>query len=59
MIFAANDGKYGYHTVGSPGVSKNALTVGATDVNHKELVYFSSIGGSNKHHIYEVSVCLY
>lgn len=44
VVAAANDGDYGYHSVGSPGVSKNALTVGATAENHDELVYFSSIG---------------
>lgn len=44
IVAAANDGDYGYHSVGSPGVSKSALTVGATSVDHDYLVYFSSIG---------------
>jgi hypothetical protein len=44
VVAAANDGDYGYHSVGSPGVSKSALTVGATSVDHNYLVYFSSIG---------------
>lgn len=44
IVAAANDGLDGYKSVGSPGVSKNALTVGATASNHDELVYFSSVG---------------
>jgi hypothetical protein len=49
VLFAAsNEGDEGYYSIGSPGVSKNALTVGATrssssnDIN--SLAYFSSLG---------------
>jgi hypothetical protein len=47
VVAAANDGTDGYKSVGSPGVSKNALTIGATAAgDHDELVYFSSIGST-------------
>lgn len=44
VVAAGNDGQDGYQSVGSPGVSKNALTIGAAAQNHSELVYFSSVG---------------
>jgi hypothetical protein len=44
IVAATNDGNDGYKSVGSPGVSKNALTIGATAADHDEVVYFSSVG---------------
>jgi hypothetical protein len=44
VVAAANDGYYGYNSVGSPGVCKNALTVGAASTNHNNVVSFSSLG---------------
>lgn len=43
---AANEGDDGYYSVPAPGISKSALTVGATAVNHNELVHFSSVGAA-------------
>lgn len=54
-VFAAsNDGGFGYFTVGTPGLAKNALTIGAsqnphTDIagqtfNQTHLAFFSSLG---------------
>jgi len=52
ILFAAgNEGDLGYHSVGSPGLSKNAITVGASEGgparhtnNFKNLASFSSMG---------------
>lgn len=44
VVAAGNDGALGMDSVGSPGVSKNALTIGASAENHNEIVYFSGIG---------------
>jgi hypothetical protein len=48
VLFAAgNDGREGYYSIGSPGVSKNALTVGATEFSSGDIntvAYFSSLG---------------
>ena len=37
LIAAGNDGENGFHTVGSPAVSKNCLSVGASETAHTEL----------------------
>jgi hypothetical protein len=48
LFAASNDGAEGYYSIGSPAVSKNALTVGATrsssasEIN--SVAFFSSIG---------------
>lgn len=48
LFAASNDGADGYYSIGSPAVSKNALTVGATrssqasEINN--VAFFSSIG---------------
>jgi len=42
-IAAGNDGQSGYGTIGTPGISQSAITVGATDSNDL-LAYFSSMG---------------
>lgn len=44
VMAAGNDGELGMDSVGSPGVSKSALTIGASAENHNEIVYFSGIG---------------
>jgi hypothetical protein len=44
VVAAGNDGALGMDSVGSPGVSKNALTVGASAEDHNDIVYFSGIG---------------
>jgi hypothetical protein len=55
VLFAAgNNGGLGYGTIGSPAVSKNMITVGATETGHNltkapnsdpsNMAYFSSIG---------------
>eukprot|EP00602_Paraphysomonas_sp_CaronLab_P004391 CAMPEP_0185032648 /NCGR_PEP_ID=MMETSP1103-20130426/20895_1 /TAXON_ID=36769 /ORGANISM="Paraphysomonas bandaiensis, Strain Caron Lab Isolate" /LENGTH=1029 /DNA_ID=CAMNT_0027568623 /DNA_START=299 /DNA_END=3388 /DNA_ORIENTATION=+ len=44
VVAAGNDGALGMDSVGSPGVSKSALTVGASAENHNDIVYFSGIG---------------
>jgi hypothetical protein len=44
-------------SVGSPGVSKNALTVGASSSpDHEVLVYFSSIGYNYDNHMIKPNV---
>jgi hypothetical protein len=43
---AGNDGMLGMDSVGSPGASKNALTIGASAQNHNDLIYFSGRGKS-------------
>jgi hypothetical protein len=43
-------------SVGSPGVSKNALTVGASAYDHEVLVYFSSIGYDYDNHLIKPNV---
>jgi hypothetical protein len=44
VVSAGNDGWY--HTIGSPGVARSAITVGATDKNDA-VAWFSSRGPSN------------
>jgi hypothetical protein len=44
VVAAGNDGQLGMDSVGSPGVSKNALTIGASAEDHNNIVYFSGIG---------------
>ena len=44
VVAAGNDGRTGFTSVHSPGVSKNALTVGAGAVDHDYLTSFSSMG---------------
>ena len=44
VVAAGNDGALGMDSVGSPGVSKNALTIGASASNHDNIVDFSGIG---------------
>jgi hypothetical protein len=41
---AGNAGDMGMDSIVSPGVSKNALTIGASSQNHDYIVYFSGIG---------------
>jgi hypothetical protein len=41
---AGNAGNLGMDSIVSPGVSKNALTIGASSQNHDYIVYFSGIG---------------
>ena len=43
---AGNSGGEGFNSVTSPAVSKNALTVGASAVDHNDLVGFSSLGSA-------------
>jgi hypothetical protein len=48
-IFAAgNDGSEGFYSIGSPGMTKNSLTVGASRSSSSseisKLAYFSSLG---------------
>ncbi len=43
-------------SVGSPGVSKNALTVGASASNHEILVDFSSIGYDYDDHMFKPNI---
>lgn len=45
---AGNSGNLGMNSVLSPGISKNALTVGASAKNHDYIVYFSGIGADFK-----------
>eukprot|EP00602_Paraphysomonas_sp_CaronLab_P003300 CAMPEP_0185020344 /NCGR_PEP_ID=MMETSP1103-20130426/2933_1 /TAXON_ID=36769 /ORGANISM="Paraphysomonas bandaiensis, Strain Caron Lab Isolate" /LENGTH=880 /DNA_ID=CAMNT_0027551175 /DNA_START=787 /DNA_END=3429 /DNA_ORIENTATION=+ len=44
VVAAGNDGAAGMDSVMSPGVSKSALTIGASAENHNEIVSFSGIG---------------
>ena len=52
IVACGNDGAEGYGTVGDPGISKNALTVGAHEshftgsrpANQEYVAYFSSLG---------------
>mmetsp|Transcript_14029 Transcript_14029/g.14643 ORF Transcript_14029/g.14643 Transcript_14029/m.14643 type:complete len:1100 (-) Transcript_14029:260-3559(-) len=48
LFAASNDGSEGYYSIGSPAVSKNALTVGATRSSSASTInsvaFFSSIG---------------
>jgi hypothetical protein len=48
LFAASNDGSDGYYSIGSPAVSKNALTVGATRSSQasqiNSVAFFSSIG---------------
>jgi hypothetical protein len=43
---AGNSGNTGYNSITSPANSKNAIAVGASSVNHNNIVYFSSLGSS-------------
>jgi hypothetical protein len=44
VMAAGNDGALGMDSVGSPGVSKSALTIGASAENHNDIIDFSGIG---------------
>eukprot|EP00602_Paraphysomonas_sp_CaronLab_P006942 CAMPEP_0185025224 /NCGR_PEP_ID=MMETSP1103-20130426/8265_1 /TAXON_ID=36769 /ORGANISM="Paraphysomonas bandaiensis, Strain Caron Lab Isolate" /LENGTH=1079 /DNA_ID=CAMNT_0027558375 /DNA_START=206 /DNA_END=3445 /DNA_ORIENTATION=- len=58
VVAAGNDGRTGYTSVHSPGVSKNALTVGASAAapNHDMVVYFSSIGYNYDQHMIKPNI---
>lgn len=56
VVAAGNDGRTGYTSVHSPGVSKNALTVGASAVNHNYLAEFSSIGYDYDQHMIKPNI---
>lgn len=43
---AGNSGSEGFNSVTSPAVSKSALTVGASSVDHNDVVGFSSLGSA-------------
>ena len=43
---AGNSGSEGFNSVTSPAVSKSALTVGASSVDHNDVVSFSSLGSA-------------
>lgn len=44
IVAAGNSGTSGFSSVASPGVTKNGLTVGASDRAHTGLAYFSATG---------------
>jgi len=44
VIAAGNEGELGLYTIGSPGTSANAITVGAIDDMRDYIAYFSSRG---------------
>jgi subtilisin family serine protease len=44
VVAAGNAGNTGIDSVMSPGISKNALTIGASAANHNNIVDFSGIG---------------
>lgn len=56
VVAAGNEGRTGFTSVHSPGVSKNALTVGATDYDHTQLVSFSSIGYNYDQHMFKPNI---
>lgn len=56
VVAAGNDGRSGYTSIHSPGVCKNALTVGASDVDHEEVVYFSGIGYNYDQHMFKPDI---
>jgi subtilisin family serine protease len=56
VVAAGNDGRTGFTSVHSPGVSKNALTVGASDFDHSQLVSFSSIGYNYDQHMFKPNI---
>ena len=58
VVAAGNAGRSGYTSVHSPGVSKNALTVGASAAapHHDTLVYFSSLGYDYDQHMIKPNV---
>lgn len=56
VVAAGNDGRTGYTSVHSPGVSKNALTVGASAVNHNYLAEFSSVGFNYDQHMIKPNI---
>lgn len=56
VVAAGNEGRSGYTSVHSPGVSKNALTVGASDYDHTQLIYFSSIGYNYDQHMFKPNI---
>mmetsp|Transcript_24134 Transcript_24134/g.40995 ORF Transcript_24134/g.40995 Transcript_24134/m.40995 type:complete len:1132 (-) Transcript_24134:1892-5287(-) len=56
VVAAGNDGRTGFTSVHSPGVSKNALTVGASDYDHTQLIYFSSIGYNYDQHMFKPNI---
>eukprot|EP01041_Mallomonas_annulata_P005578 gene5578-11237_t len=44
IVAAGNSGQSGTSSVASPAVTKNGLTVGASDKSHMDLAYFSATG---------------
>jgi hypothetical protein len=56
LFAAGNDGSYGYYSIGSPAVSKNAMAIGASKAGSRsgsffsgpvdQVTYFSSLGPS-------------
>ena len=45
LVAGGNDGENGLHTIGSPAVSKNALSVGASETAHDE-TWAAAFGGA-------------
>ena len=58
VVAAGNAGRTGYTSIHSPGVSKNALTVGASAAapHHDSLIYFSGIGYDYDQHMIKPNV---
>lgn len=58
VVAAGNDGRSGYTSVHSPGVSKNALTVGASAAapHHDKVIYFSGIGYNYDQHMIKPNI---
>jgi len=44
VIAAGNNGAYGQYTVGSPGTSRKAITIGAMNISDENIASFSSRG---------------
>ena len=55
VIAAGNSGQAGYGTIGSPGTSESALTVGACDSINR-IAYFSSLGPDPIHSLIKPEV---
>jgi hypothetical protein len=56
VVAAGNDGRTGYTSVHSPGISKNALTVGASAVNHQYIAEFSGLGYDYDQHMIKPNI---
>jgi hypothetical protein len=58
VVAAGNDGRSGYTSIHSPGVSKNALTVGASagSPDHDQVIYFSGIGYNYDQHMIKPNI---